>query len=85
MKVHHIGYLVKNINKSIAAFRTLGFRVTIEASRDAHLSFLEKDEYFNIRENSSYQYTNEDFDIILKDNNYVLFNDLDNLFLHKNY
>ena len=49
MKVHHIGYLVKNIDKSIAAFRTLGFRVTIDATwddgRDAYLSFLENDGY----------------------------------------
>ena len=49
MKVHHIGYLVKNIDKSIAACRKLGFRVTIDATwddgRDAYLSFLENDGY----------------------------------------
>ena len=71
-------------------FKQCNLKVLWDIDRDIRLERITKrdnitEEYFNIRENSSYQYTNEDFDIILKDNNYVLFNDLDNLFLHKNY
>ena len=71
-------------------FKQCNLKVLLDIDRDIRLERITKrdnitEEYFNIRENSSYQYTNEDFDIILKDNNYVLFNDLDNLFLHKNY
>ncbi len=47
MKVHHIGYLVKEIQKSIPAFEALGYQVDDrfpvdfwDASRMAHFAFL---------------------------------------------
>ena len=49
MKIHHIGYLVKNIDKSIESFISLGYLLTIEStwdhSRKAHICFLENDGY----------------------------------------
>ncbi len=35
MKFHHVGYLVKNMDDSIAAFRVMGFTVTKEPMHDA--------------------------------------------------
>ena len=43
------------------------------------------EEYFNLRDNSSYKYNYDDFDIILNDNNYSIFDNIEELFLHKNY
>lgn len=49
MRIHHIGYLVKKIDKAIDAFQTLGYQVTIHSTwdegREAHLCFLENDGY----------------------------------------
>lgn len=49
MKIHHIGYLVKKIEKAIAAFENLGYRITKEPvsdeGRQADICFLEKDGY----------------------------------------
>ena len=42
-------------------------------------------DYFNLREASSYLYNNDDFDIVLTDNNYQLLDNLEELNLHKNY
>ena len=50
MKLHHIGYLVKNIEKSMAAFRTLGYKavslcgegdVMYDAYRHCDICFME--------------------------------------------
>lgn len=35
MKFHHVGYLVKNISDSIAAFKAMGFNVTKEPMHDS--------------------------------------------------
>ena len=47
MKVHHIGYLVKKIDKSIESFKSLGYTLTVEStwdkSRKAYICFLEND------------------------------------------
>ncbi len=44
MEVHHIGYLVKNIDKSIKSFEALGYDLTTpptwDDGRKAHLCFL---------------------------------------------
>ena len=49
MRVHHIGYLVKHLEKSRDSFLSLGFRVMGETVYDAHrdtdILFLEKDGY----------------------------------------
>ena len=49
MKVHHIGYLVKNISKSIDAFSVIGFTISdnpvFDESRKAHICFMENDGY----------------------------------------
>lgn len=49
MKIHHIGYLVKKIEKAIKAFEGLGYQLTSEIIRDEYrqtdLCFLEKDGY----------------------------------------
>ena len=49
MKIHHIGYLVKNIEKSIEAFTVLGYGLTVESTwddgREAYICFLENDGY----------------------------------------
>ena len=45
MRVHHIGYLVKKIDKAVESFVALGYEVTIQptwdSGREAHLCFLE--------------------------------------------
>ena len=49
MTVHHIGYLVKNMEKAIRKFQTLGYvqtsDVTYDAIRRIDIVFLEKDGY----------------------------------------
>ena len=49
MKIHHIGYLVKKIEKSIEAFEALGYKLTVESTwdrgRNAYICFLENDGY----------------------------------------
>ncbi len=49
MKIHHIGYLVKKLEKAAAAFEGLGFCRTGDVTRDegrgADILFLEKDGY----------------------------------------
>ena len=49
MKVHHIGYLVKNIEKAIDSFQALGYRITVDSKwddgRQAYICFLENDGY----------------------------------------
>lgn len=44
MKIHHIGYLVKDINKSIEAFEKLGLKkytdVCFDRDRDSDICFL---------------------------------------------
>lgn len=51
MKVHHIGYLVKNMDKAIAAFHTLGYQeysyvgenVVYDEYRKCDICFLKRD------------------------------------------
>ncbi len=49
MKVHHIGYLVKNIDRSIEGFEALGYELVIPSTwdegRQAYLCFLKNDGY----------------------------------------
>lgn len=49
MKIHHIGYLVKDIKKAISRFEDLGFAVTSEvfsdATRGVDICFLGRDGY----------------------------------------
>ena len=49
MKVHHIGYLVKNIEKAEQAFLKLGYKketeIIFDESRGINISFLIKDAY----------------------------------------
>lgn len=49
MKIHHIGYLVKNMEKSIIEFCSLGYTIQSKAVydhiRDIFIVFLSKDEY----------------------------------------
>ena len=49
MKVHHIGYLVKNINKSIASFEKIGFLlisdITHDEIRKVDICFLKNGNY----------------------------------------
>lgn len=49
MKVHHIGYLVKKLDKALKAFQGLGYAVTQEktfdAARGVDIVFLAKDGY----------------------------------------
>lgn len=49
MEVHHIGYIVKKIEKSIESFRTLGYSLTIPSTwddgRKANICFLENNGY----------------------------------------
>lgn len=48
-KIHHIGYLVKKIEKAQKTFLTLGYQaetdVVYDPIRDIHICFLEKDGY----------------------------------------
>ena len=49
MRIHHVGYLVKKIEKAIKAFEGLGYTLEREAVfdeyRKANICFLEKDGY----------------------------------------
>ncbi|MCM1251904.1 MAG: VOC family protein [Clostridium sp.] len=49
LKVHHIGYLVKKINKAVQSFEALGYRIlqnTIyDDIRKVNICFMQKDEY----------------------------------------
>ncbi len=49
MKIHHVGYLVKKIEKAVKAFQDLGYDYTREIGLDeyrkANICFLEKDGY----------------------------------------
>ena len=49
MKIHHIGYLVKKIDRSIKIFEELGFTLTkdivLDEYRQADICFLEKEGY----------------------------------------
>lgn len=49
MKIHHIGYLVRKMEKARAAFLALGYQVTqdvqYDAGRKIDICFLEKDGY----------------------------------------
>lgn len=51
MKVHHFGYLIKDMDKAIAAFKALGFvpvdgqQVHYDEFRDINILFIEKDGY----------------------------------------
>ena len=49
MRIHHIGYLVKNIDKAQEKFETLGFQIekptVYDATRDIYIEFLSKDGY----------------------------------------
>ncbi len=49
MKVHHIGYLVKKLNKSLKQFSDLGFNTVSEVTHDDYrgidIVFMEKDGY----------------------------------------
>lgn len=49
MKIHHIGYLVKKIEKSIESFEALGYLITVSSTwdegRKAHICFLENEGY----------------------------------------
>ncbi len=44
MEIHHIGYLVKNMNKAVSAFEALGYDLTTpptwDDARKAHLCFM---------------------------------------------
>ena len=49
MKIHHIGYLVKKLERAVSAFQGLGYTVVQEKVRDegrkVDIVFLEKDGY----------------------------------------
>lgn len=49
LKIHHIGYLVKHIEKAMAAFERLGYaavsEITFDSFRNIHICFMEKDGY----------------------------------------
>jgi methylmalonyl-CoA/ethylmalonyl-CoA epimerase len=49
MKVHHVGYFVKNINKGMKTFCDMGYSVVQDVVRDEYrgidIAFLEKDGY----------------------------------------
>ncbi len=49
MKIHHIGYLVKKIEKAMKAFESIGYSITkdtvFDEYRQANICFLEKDGY----------------------------------------
>ena len=49
MKIHHIGYLVKKIEKAIESFEALGYSLTTvstwDEGRKAYICFLENDGY----------------------------------------
>ena len=49
MRIHHIGYLVKNIDKAISSFQALGYKLTVPSTWDedrmAHICFLKNEDY----------------------------------------
>ena len=49
MQIHHIGYLVKNIDKSVSSFQILGYRLSVDPmwdeGREAFICFLDNDGY----------------------------------------
>lgn len=49
MKIHHIGYLIKNIEKALNEFITFGYNImipiTYDQYRDIDICFIEKDGY----------------------------------------
>ena len=49
LKVHHIGYLVKHIDKALSEFERLGYtavsQVVFDSIRKIHICFIEKDGY----------------------------------------
>ena len=49
MRIHHIGYLVKKMDKAIPSFEALGYTLTVPATwdsrRNADICFLENDGY----------------------------------------
>lgn len=49
MKVHHIGYLIKDIENAIKEFQNLGYKIYSETSydtyRDIDICFMKKDGY----------------------------------------
>lgn len=49
MKIHHIGYLVKKIDRAVEAFYNLGFQLKqkkmYDEYRKIHIVFMEKDDY----------------------------------------
>lgn len=52
MKIHHIGYAVKNINESLPFFTQLGFEIaswgggaTVDNSRNVYILFIQNGEY----------------------------------------
>lgn len=49
MQVHHIGYLVKKMDKAIVAFEALGYQkettIVFDGCRDVDICFLVKDNY----------------------------------------
>ena len=49
MKIHHIGYIVKKIDKALPAFKNLGYKLmqetVLDEYRQVKLCFLEKDGY----------------------------------------
>lgn len=49
MKIHHVGYLVKKLEKALKAFYDLGYvmtqEVVLDEYRQARICFLEKDGY----------------------------------------
>lgn len=51
-EVHHIGYLVKNMEKSIRSFKILGYEmekeIVFDKSRRSNIAFLIKDGFFRV-------------------------------------
>ena len=49
MRIHHIGYLVKKMDKAIPSFEALGYKLTVpstwDSGRDADICFLENEGY----------------------------------------
>lgn len=49
MKIHHVGYLVKKINKAIESFKELGYKqeskICYDEYRDIDICFMSKDGY----------------------------------------
>ena len=49
MRIHHVGYLVKNQSAALEAFKILGFQVVSSTTHDLHrgieICFIEKDGY----------------------------------------